>query len=151
MANIETVFDDTQDLGIYTVTGEIILQQLLDAMQAGLNEKRTSLVLWDFRKGRFMDMSSSEVQRTMGELRPLAIRRGSGRTAFVVSSDVEFGVGRTLEAFLEMEDLSVNVRFFRDMPAAREWLGLTTYQHDGKDAATRPRRTTAPSASEQDS
>jgi hypothetical protein len=48
-------------------------------------------------------------------------RRGLAKAAIVVSSDVAFGMGRMLE--LRAGELDPSFRIFRDMDAAREWVG----------------------------
>jgi len=124
MAIIETIFDNAQDLTTHIVTNRLEYPQIFEVMKKSVETKRTSLVLWDFRGGQFLDMSGSEMKDVMKDLRTLAPTRGSGRTAMVVSSDADLGTGRMVETLLETEGFEVSVRFFRDMTEAREWLGL---------------------------
>ena len=49
--------------------------------------------------------------------------RKGGKSAFVFSKDVEFGLGRMFEALSEgKEGMPVEYRSFRDINEAREWL-----------------------------
>jgi hypothetical protein len=50
--------------------------------------------------------------------------RIAGRIAILVSDDLRFGIARVLEA--HVEPLGIEVRPFRDMAAARAWLGAAS-------------------------
>ena len=75
--------------------------------------------LWDLRDAQF-DLASTEV-RDLAEFVKTLVSGGVLRTAFVVSSDLEFGLLRMFEMLREAEGVQTAV--FRDKERALEWLG----------------------------
>ncbi len=124
VATIQTVFDESLDLTTYVVTGELVYQEMVKAVTDAIETKKTCLSLWDARNGQFMDMSGHEIKDVMADLRVLASRRGPGRVAWVMSSDVDLATGRMFETMFEADEFPFQLRFFRDMSGARSWLGL---------------------------
>jgi hypothetical protein len=51
------------------------------------------------------------------------LRKG-GRSALVLSKDVGYGIGRMYGALSEIENIPYEIRSFRDIKDAREWLGV---------------------------
>ena len=49
--------------------------------------------------------------------------REGGKTAIVSPRDLEFGIGRMFDTFGEIKNVKFEIRVFRNLPAAREWLG----------------------------
>ncbi len=64
------------------------------------------------------------VERMVDAMEATAERRSQARAAIVVGSDVAFGMGRMFEMQSE-ERTAPSFRIFRDMDAAREWLGIS--------------------------
>ena len=75
-------------------------------------------ILWDLRDARF-DLSVDEV-KDFAEFIKRHSPPGDLRTAFVVSTDREFGLVRMFEVFREVADTQTAV--FRDKGRALEWL-----------------------------
>jgi hypothetical protein len=73
----------------------------------------------DCRKFELIDLTVTQV-RYMGNQ---SIFAATSRRAFVVSSDLQFGLGRMFAAFREVNRGQVTM-VFRDMQEATAWLGL---------------------------
>ncbi len=85
-------------------------------------------VLWDLRDARF-DFSVGEV-KDLAEFIKQHSPPGDLRTAFVVSTDLEFGLVRMFEVFREVADAQTAT--FRGIGRALEWLaGDATFHEDG--------------------
>lgn len=115
-----------QDLRfVYAVAvGRVTLSELMDhltllAQDAAYRSPMKKLV--DYRAGHVLDMSVEETKRlTEFKLQHDDVFRGE-RCAFLVSDDVDFGLSRVHEAYV---DQLVDTRVFRDLPALLEWLGV---------------------------
>ncbi len=75
-------------------------------------------LLWDLRDARF-DLSVGEVE-DLAEFIKQHSPPGDLRTAFVVSTDREFGLARMFEVFRETADAQTAT--FRDKGRALKWL-----------------------------
>ncbi|MBN1290368.1 MAG: hypothetical protein JXB48_00890 [Candidatus Latescibacteria bacterium] len=53
-----------------------------------------------------------------------AARRKDGSTAFVFSCDVDFEIGRMIEAYLQLGGFSVTTKCFQNIESAYERLGI---------------------------
>ncbi len=80
--------------------------------------------LWDSRDTTNIgDLSGSDIRQIGVIMAANASRRGSGKTAVVVSGDLGFGMARMYELVTE-GDRANTFRVFRDMEQARTWLGV---------------------------
>jgi hypothetical protein len=59
---------------------------------------------------------------TLRDLARSSVFAPGARRAFVVGSDVNYGIARMFQTYCELAGLEVNV--FRDEPSATAWLGL---------------------------
>ena len=91
-----------------------------------LSEPTTS-VLWDLRESGLAGLSSGDLQafakclaRSWGPQGPAA------RFAFICSKDVDFGLARMLIAYADAAQCRVTMQVFRDLDAARTWMGQET-------------------------
>ena len=73
----------------------------------------------DCRGISVLDLNSDQLK----ELASQSIFSAKSRRAFVVSSDLHFGMGRMFAAYREIAE-GQNVRIFRDMSEALSWLEL---------------------------
>ena len=78
--------------------------------------------LSDMREIR-VGFTTQGVSRMVDVMQRTGDRRFAAKAAIVVSSDVSFGMGRMVELWSD-ERVDPSFRIFRDMDAAREWLGI---------------------------
>ena len=100
---------------------DAITNEDISACQEEFYEDPTMLRLWD--------MSASDLRMTTEEIRgfvhraaSLGEKRRGGRTAAVVQSKVQFGLGKMAEAFGQFEPLPFDFRIFYDRAEATAWL-----------------------------
>jgi len=51
-------------------------------------------------------------------------KRKEIKVAIIANKDIDFGLGRMYAAYIEMEDIGVNISVFRTRSEALKWLGL---------------------------
>lgn len=78
--------------------------------------------LVDCREIEFMDLTSAQIEA----LASRTIFSRQSRCAFVVSSDLQFGLGRMFSAYRESAGYGANVEVFRKWEEALSWLNLPT-------------------------
>jgi len=76
--------------------------------------------LWDFRNVDFAFVTN-EFMRKIFDIRKKYQKRGSAKAAFVVESDLGFGVSRRYETLSSFE-LPQHINVFREFSKAQEWL-----------------------------
>ena len=126
MGPIETDIDLPKDLTTYKVVGKVALGDFLESLSSYYQGEVTPLTLWDFTAADITAMASDEISHLAEYASTLAVRRQRGRTAIVFDAPLDFGLGRMFETHLEMTGLPLEVRLFRNLADAREWLGIDT-------------------------
>lgn len=123
---ISTTIDLETGIRMHTVTGQPQRNELFDMLRnlysrPDFDPNRD--VLWDMREADLTAFSTEDIQA----IRDLAGRHwgagGASRAALVVSTDVDFGLTRMYEMLMSASSTN-EVRVFRDIDEAREWLGL---------------------------
>jgi hypothetical protein len=78
-------------------------------------------VLGDFRKLDLSDLTIDDAQESSNFAQTLSERFGSGKIACVMKKDIDYGIARMWE-MLTQNGVSVEIRVFRSISAARTWL-----------------------------
>ena len=84
----------------------------------------TPLTLWDFSDANIAAITADDIANLAQHASQLAEIRREGRTAIVFNDDFDFGLGRMFETYLEMTGLPLEVKLFRQLDKARQWLGI---------------------------
>ena len=123
---ITSQIDKTKNLTIYTLTEELTLDEIQNAITSFWESHDLTLsVLWDVRRARLTDLKSSDVERIaalIGQYTHRFEERKGGKSAIVASSDLQYGLSRILETFYEIEGFPTQLKIFRIMNEAMEWL-----------------------------
>ena len=77
-------------------------------------------ILWDLRETSLAAVKTEEIRAFIGNIERNIDLRGTGRSATVVGSDVEYGVMRMFQA--HGQHLPIKIRVFRDLDMARMWI-----------------------------
>jgi hypothetical protein len=121
---VTTDIDKELNIRRHKVTGTLQLDELVGILggiykSPGFDPDMD--VVWDLREADLTSFSSEDVQA----VRNFVIRNwgtgGKSRAALVVSRDVEFGLTRMYEVYVE-SDTKSQVEVFRDMDKAVEWI-----------------------------
>jgi hypothetical protein len=123
---ITSKVEKTKNLTIYTLTGELTLDEILGALKSFLEAHTLTLnLLWDARSAKLSQIKSSElidITGLAGQYKHRYEERKGGKSAIVASSNLQYGLSRILGTFYEMEGFPTQLKIFRIMDEALEWL-----------------------------
>lgn len=121
MAQFDISIDDAHQMTVIRAVGDILrARELLDFMVACDYGNRLPRTLWDLEQASWHKVSSDDL--IAGVRDSLSFTKAGYRTAFVVGSDVDYGLGRMCEAYLERFGIKTALRVFRDRDSAVAWL-----------------------------
>lgn len=122
MAEIKTSIDSQLDLTVHVVIGDLTTKEILDKLEIYYQGSPTKRIIWDLSKATWASITSDDLRRTVTVAKKYS--RKGGKTAWVFSKDVDFGIGRMLEVFGEFEKYDYVFSSFRNMEEAKKWLDL---------------------------
>ena len=121
MANMETTIRCDLNLSLHIVTGTATLQDI--RMKLTEEGRPTQLILWDLTNGTWAaDIDGNQFGRLLSEFRGKS--RLVGKTAFIVPTDLAFGLTRVLDTLVSLSGSGVEFKGFRDASSAYKWLGF---------------------------
>ena len=124
MARIESYLLKPIDLTVHRVRGVLQGDDLRRTGKRFYAQEVTLNVLWDFSGADLTQIPSEEIIGIIGESKAYAHSRDGGRTAFVLTADVNFGLGRMVEMASESMGMPFEFRRFRFMDQAANGLGI---------------------------
>ena len=123
---ITSEVDKTKNLTIFTLTGEMTLDEIQKAIKSFWEAHDLRLnALWDVQQAKLNNLKSSDMvslTALIGQYTHRFEERRGGKTAVVASSDLQYGFSRILGSLYEIEDFPTKLKIFRIMDEAFEWL-----------------------------
>jgi hypothetical protein len=132
MGKIESKTDKSKDMVTVTASGKIATIDLARWINAfyQLGEGKTThiaeFLLFDLREADLADITAGDIRvlaQKIGSVRR-SINRKTGKTAFVTAEELTYDLGKMFEAYIGSIDDSLEIRIFRDIDEAKEWLGV---------------------------
>lgn len=120
MAKIEININYDQDMTIFKITGTLNAGELLESSKIYSEGDVTRLILLDFTDATWTGISSADLKKNTATASKFS-QKGN-KSAFVFSSDADFGIGRMVEAFAAIEKYDNEFCMFRSMDEAKKWL-----------------------------
>jgi len=123
---ITSQVDKTKNLVIYTLTGELTLDDIQSTIKSFWEAHELTLnALWDARRAKLTNLESSDMESItalIGQYTHRFEEREGGKSAVVASSDLQYGLSRILGTLYEIKDFPTKLQIFRQMDEAMEWL-----------------------------
>lgn len=122
---IETKIDAETSLRTHVVTGAVQTDEyeaVLEETYRRPDYRPAAGVLWDVREADLKHISRHEIKRILDFVMQHRGAPPGVRTAIVVGRDLDYGLARMAEQFLEAESPS-DVMVFRDTDEGMAWLG----------------------------
>jgi len=123
---ITSQVDKTKKLIIYTLTGELTLDEIQSTIKSFWEAHELTLnALWDARSAKLTNLKSSDMESLtalIGQYRHRFKERKGGKSAVVASSDLQYGLSRIVGAFYTIENFPTQLQTFRQIDEAMEWL-----------------------------
>lgn len=118
---VESRYDEQALRVTHVLTGELDLTQVFELSRSRPAPFAWSwTILWDCTGLTGARPTMDDLRAYRGDLSGLWPSEAGGKTAVVVSTDLDFGLGRMAEAYAV--SLPRELRVFRDLDEARRWL-----------------------------
>lgn len=121
---IENIRDREKQLTVHILSGEISIQDLIDAVKQLYDSAPTPNHLWDLTAADMSKIEGEELQDLANFAKQASPSRVGGRTALVDTRDLGFGLSRMYRVFAEVSDQRVEIGVFRSREEAEKWIGL---------------------------
>jgi hypothetical protein len=124
MGSIETTYDLTKDLTVAKAVGKMTADNFHKWTAAYYAGQVTLNCLWDLRRADLSEILTGDLRDDVIETKAFADKRKGGKTAFVSTSSLSYGLCRMLEAFYDLAQMPIEVQVFRSVDEAKAWLGV---------------------------
>lgn len=123
MAIIDITYKGT--LLVVSVTGNISADEIVAVVTEHYPNGIVKDAIWDLTNGSLQSISRSGFQK-IAKASFASVAGGArqgGKTAYVGSADVEFGLLRMYSAFAEMTGTHIKYNVFKSIEDAESWIG----------------------------
>ena len=124
MSKIETKIYEEKDLTIQTASGPLTVQDACDKLDRYYAGHATMLILWDITRADLSSWQADQIISLVKKAKGYSHLRAGGKTAIVISKDLNFGISRMFQSYAENDKIEFEIKVFRDIEKAKEWLGV---------------------------
>lgn len=120
---VTTQIDSRAGVVSHRASGELSLREIRETFQATVRDPafRSGMrVLWDLREATLTSLDEAGIRSLLELNSRYQEERGAGRSAIVVSRDVDYGIARMFQTYAE--DLPWETRVYRDHAEAVAWI-----------------------------
>ena len=115
--------DPSNTLTTLMVTGELLIDEILEVVGAFKDDPPALNILWDFREANMTSSFKSEFTKGIAELAKTTVGvRSDGKTAYVASAELLFGICGMFTSQLGVERALHATMVFREIDEAMKWL-----------------------------
>ena len=119
---VRTAINHEDDITEHTATGVIIDEEMFGAQTEFYENGPTRLQLWDMTDCSVTEVTIGGMRSFIAKAAELGRSRTNGRTAVIVNSDLQYGLGRMAEMFAEFVSIPFAFRIFKSRTDALAWL-----------------------------
>ena len=110
---------------IATVEGSTTIEmfkQTINELISSIEYPPNVSTIWDLRKLDLDSIDSNFVKGLIAIRKGIDNKRGNVKIAYVVNSDLSFGMTRMYQILSEIEELAQSIQIFRNLDDAKKWL-----------------------------
>lgn len=119
---IKSTIDRDADLTVHLCLGKITADEIASVVGSFYSSIPTKNIVWDLTDADTSDFSNPRIHELALKVKKIAHSRHGGKTALVASMDLAFGLSRVYEAFAEGARQIAEIRVFRTLEEAKEWI-----------------------------
>lgn len=119
---IKTKRDRTRDLVEHIASGDITDDEMFACQTAFFEQGQTKLELWDITDANLKHITTNGMRQFINRAATHGEPRSGGKTAVIVRSKLQYGLGRMAEIYAEFTTLPFNFSIFQDRDKALAWL-----------------------------
>lgn len=124
MAPIDSQTYPRHNFTLHRVAGSLTVDEFRRTAKKFYAQSVTLNVLWVDAGADLSAIAGDEFTRIIDELKTYTHSREGGKTAFVASEAVNYGLGRMVEMLAQAVDMPFEFRSFKTISAAQVWLGI---------------------------
>ena len=124
MAQIDSQTYPRHNLTLHRISGALSGDEIRFTAKRFYDQNVTLHVLWIFTNVDLSGIPSDELAHIIDELKTYTHSRAGGKTAFVLSETVNYGLGRMVEILAQAMDMPFEFRSFKTLDEAQAWLGI---------------------------
>ncbi|MCB2217216.1 MAG: hypothetical protein KQH59_14200 [Desulfobulbaceae bacterium] len=132
MKSIDRQSYPDSELTIFTAHGVISADTILEELHDYYGGQPTLHSLWDFSTADVTSISSDDISSLAHYIRQQIANRRGGKSALVFAKDLDFGLGRMIDAQLEIEGSPVAMSSFKSKADALGWLDISLPEREPK-------------------
>jgi len=119
---IQTLVEDG-DLVLFQADGIVTASETIEAIRRHYSRLPSKFCIWDVSAASLSEITHDSFQTIVDAVAEFGPARGPGaRTALVADGDLNSVLVKALAAQVQVSNLSIETRVFRDQRAARDWL-----------------------------
>jgi hypothetical protein len=117
-----------------TVSGDVTVKKVIGALTVDewlrdvddfyLGHHVTKHLVLDLSRGSLVHLTHDDIRIITDRVRMHAPARPGGKTAIVAPTDLEYGICRMFDIFVEMADVPLDRQTFRTLKEAAKWIGV---------------------------
>ena len=116
--------DPSKDLTVFTATGEIVANDMVEVIEKLYSSEPTQFVVWDLTEASSDSFPSEDIDRVLEVAGKHSHKRVGGKTVVVASSVFAYGMSRMYQAKAEHSQIKINYHVTHTMEEALRWLGI---------------------------
>lgn len=126
MGTISRIQQPASEITEFVAHGRIDVRDVVETLtHFYADDQKTIHSLWDFTDADLSGLSAHDIQMIADFVAAHAQERVGSKAALVFSSDLDYGLGRMIDAQVEMELSPVSLQSFKNKEAAQQWLNRT--------------------------
>lgn len=127
MAEIKKELFADDEITLFRVSGKVDVDQIIDELTRFYKENFTNNMIWDFSDAHGRNLSGNDLQMIISHTKEFSRLRYNGKTAFVISSSLGYGLGRMYDSLAQVAEHPVKHSVFRNHDEAVAWIrGMET-------------------------
>ena len=119
---IGTIRNSTNAITEHIATGQVTDDEMFASQKEFLEKNPSKLELWDMSDSDLSKITIDGMRKFLSRAAKMGSAREGGRTAVVVQSTLQFGLGRVAETFSDFIPLPFEFRLFKQRIDAIAWL-----------------------------
>lgn len=112
-----------EDQGIInSVKGQVGFEDISEFITANIDKWIGKSVIWDLSEMDFNHVMNVEIRNFAHVLSDISLKRKGQMTAFVAPQDLQYGMMRMLETFVELESIEIDLHICRALEEAKSMM-----------------------------
>ncbi len=122
MTKIQKTIDKENQITIFTVSGEFFFDQIVDVVKQFYLSEFTLNIIFDLNKADMSALTAGQMEEIVKGAKEYAHLREGGKTALIMSRDLNYGIARMFETYCEIKGHPIAYNVFKNIDEAMTWI-----------------------------